>query len=132
MAHTSARGSGLRRHCGNFFEFQANHEHGMRRDASPADEIPLRANEIDFGTRVEIEDLTRLATIEPLRQHQKRLGAEILAVGRSPNRDIEGFLLDLIGDDELAQKSARLRLANVKGIAVTVGDDASSGRDQDE
>ena len=73
---------------GNFFEAQANHEHRMRRDAAPANQIPTRANEIELRPGGEIENLSRLAAIKTLRYFQDRLLAEILPIRRAPDGHI--------------------------------------------
>src|SRR5271155_3610536 len=118
------------REGGDFARVEADHEHGMRRDASPAEEFPLRADEADFAPERKVENLARLAAIKTLGHHQKRLGSPVLAVLRAPNRKDEGFLLDLIGDSHDAEERARVARADVVRLAFPLHRETRARRNQ--
>jgi hypothetical protein len=123
---------GLANERGNFFEAQADDEHWMRRDAAPAHQVPMRADEIDFGPRGEIENLARIAAIETLRYFQDGLLAEVLPIGRAPDGHVNGFLFNLIRNLKRAEKCTRLAAANINRLSVPVRSDARSRRNQIE
>ena len=58
---------GVVRKGGNFGEVETEDEHRMRRDAAPAHEFPLRAQETHFWFQREVENLAGFASVESLR-----------------------------------------------------------------
>ena len=103
---------------------QAGHEHGRWRDSAPPVEFPAGAQESDFGSKGDVEDHLGGAAIELLREFEEWALAEILAVGGAPDGDVEGFLLDLIGDRQGAKESAGNGFGDVERGAVTIGIEA--------
>ena len=49
---------------------KAENEHGLRRNAPPTKHIPPRANEADFRPQGQIQNLARIALVEPLRHDE--------------------------------------------------------------
>jgi hypothetical protein len=56
-----------------------------------------------------------------LRDFQIRPLAEVPAIRGTPERNIEGLLLKLIGDAEFAEKGARAGGGDIEGLAIGVG-----------
>src|SRR5713101_7454006 len=95
-----AFGRGVARHRRNLFELQGSYEHGCGRDSTPAVELPAGAKEFDFRAHGDVENHLGGATIELLRELEERTLTELLAIGGAPDGDVEGLLLDLLGDHE--------------------------------
>src|SRR5258705_11642745 len=127
-----AFGRGVSGHRRDFFKFKAGHKHGRGRDATPAVELPARAEEFDFRTEGDVEDHLGGAAIELLRELEKRALAEILAVGGTPEGDVEGLLLDLLGDREGAKEGAGNGFGDVERRAVAVRFEPGVARDERE
>src|SRR6266436_3325718 len=125
-----AFGRGVSRHWGNFLQLQAGHEHWRWRNAAPAVELPMGAKEFDLRAEGDVEDHLGGAAIELLRELKKRALAEILAVGGTPEGDVEGLLLDLLGDREGAKEGAGNSFGDVERRAVTVRFEPGVGRDE--
>ncbi len=116
-----ALGGGVARHGRDFLEVEAGDEHGRRSDASPAIQLRLSAEEFHFRTKREVENDLGGAAIKLLRQLQERLFAEVLAVGGTPDGDVEGFLFDLVGDFQYTEERAGRAGGNIEGFAIGVG-----------
>ena len=125
-----AFGRGVSRHWRNFFQLQAGHEHWRWRNAAPAVELPAGTKEFDFRAEGDVEDHLGGAAIELLRELKKRALAEILAVGGTPEGDVEGLLLDLLGDREGAKEGAGNGFGDVERRAVAVRFETRIGRDE--
>ena len=125
-----AFGRGVSRHWRNFFQLQAGHEHGRGRDATPAVEFPTGSKEFDLRAEGDVENHLGGAAIELLRELKKRALAEILAVGGTPEGDVEGLLLDLLGDREGAKEGAGNGFGDVERRAVAVRFEPGVGRDE--
>jgi len=117
--HPSSCG-GLAGHGRDFRELQAGDKHGCRRYSAPAEQFPASANEFGLRAQREIEDHLGRATVELLWQLEERLFRPGLPVGRTPDRQIERFLFNLIRDGEAAEKSARGACGDVKRGAVAI------------
>src|SRR5262249_47266371 len=102
----SALGGGVARHRRNFFELEASYKARRGRDTSPAGEFRMGTEEFDFGVKRNVEDHLSGASVELLREFQKREFAERLAVGRAPDGHIKGFLFDLLADRKNTEKCA--------------------------
>jgi hypothetical protein len=111
---------------------QADNESGSRGDAAPAVEFPTGTEEFDFGAERNVENHFGGAAIELLRDFEQGALAEVLAVGGAPDGDVEGFLFDLIGDGEDAEKGAGGGFGDFDGRAVGVGFEGRVGRDERE
>jgi len=109
---------------------QTGKEHGCRRDAAPAIEFPARAKEFNFLSQGDVENHLGDAAIELLRELEKRALGEVLAVGGAPDGDVEGFLLDLLGDGEGAKESVGDGFGDIERRAVAVGFEAGAGGDE--
>ena len=109
---------------------QAGHEHWRWRNAAPAVELPARAEEFDLRAEGDVENHLGGAAIELLRELKKRALAEILAVGGTPEGDVEGLLLDLLGDREGAKEGAGNGFGDVERRAVAVRFEPGVGRDE--
>src|SRR6266436_5072646 len=125
-----AFGRGVSRHWGNFLQLQAGHEHWRWRNAAPAVELPMGAKEFDLRAEGDVEDHLGGTAIELPRELKKRALAEILAVGGTPEGDVEGLLLDLLGDREGAKEGAGNSFGDVERRAVTVRFEPGVGRDE--
>ena len=102
----SALGGGVARHRRNFFELEAGYKAWRGRAASPAVEFPMGTQEFDLGVKRHVKDHFCGASVELLREFQEREFAERLAVGRAPDGDVKGFLLDLLVDRKNTEKCA--------------------------
>src|SRR6266481_3061494 len=114
-------------HRRNFHQVHPCDEHGYRGHSSPAVQIPARSDELHFRTKREIEDQLRGAAIELLRQLQQRPFGPSLSIGGTPDRYVQRFLLNLIGDGKAAEKRASRALADVERGAVAAGFHARVG-----
>lgn len=63
----------------HFVEEEADHEHGVRGDTTPASEVPMRADEFHVGRVGELEDLFNGSLVKALRNF-KQLGTEFFPV----------------------------------------------------
>src|SRR5260370_39986149 len=90
----------------------------------------MRAKVFDLQAEREVEDDLRRAAVELLGKHQERLFGPSLPVGRTPNRNIQGFLFDLIGYDQPAKKSASCARQDIERRAVAVGLEARVRRNE--
>src|ERR1700730_5298122 len=117
--HSSSCG-GFTGHWRDFRELQAGDEHGCRRYPAPAEQFPASANEFGLRAQREVEDHLRRSAVELLRQLEERLLRPGFPVGRTPDRHIERFLLNLIGQGEAAEKRARGACRDVKRGAVAI------------
>ena len=61
---------GLLNECRDFGKTETHNEHWMRGYATPTGEFPFRAQKADFRLHRKIKNLSRVATIEPLRHFQ--------------------------------------------------------------
>jgi len=121
---------GVPRHWRNLLQLQACHKHGQRRDSAPAVEYPARAKEFDLRAQGDVENHFCGAAIELLRELEERALAELLGVRGTPDGNIEGFLLDLIGDGEGAKEGAGNGFRDVERRAVAAGFEAGAGGDE--
>src|SRR5216683_3334839 len=115
-------------HWRDLLELQAGDKHGGRRYPAPAVQFPASTNEFTVRTKREIEDHLGRAAVELLRQLEERLFSPGLPVSRTPDRDIERFLFNLIRDGETAEKRARRAGGDVKRGAIAIGFHASFAR----
>ena len=103
----NGRQRGRQRHGRDLFQVKAGAKHRQRRHAAPAAEFPLGADEFHFRTQRQFQHGARLTAIETLRELENRVSAPGLPVGRAPDGNVQGFLLDLIADEKIAEKRAR-------------------------
>src|SRR5215471_8624590 len=115
-----ALGGGIARHGRDFLQVEASDEHGRWCDAPPAIQLRLGAKKFHFGAKRKVENNLGGAAIELLRELQDRLFAEVLPVGRTPDRDVERFLFNLVGDLQDAEKGAGSTDGNIEGLAVGI------------
>src|SRR5579884_1589428 len=87
---------------GNFLQCDAELEHGCFCTASPAGDLPVRADEFHVWVLSEVEQQRRLARIELLAESGDRLRLPGRTVCRTEDADVERFLLNDPGDYESA------------------------------
>ena len=131
-AENRAPGGGVAGHRWDLFKLKAGDKHWCWSDPAPAVEFPAGTQEFEFGAQGDVENHFRGAGIKLLREFQEGAFAEVLAVGGAPDGDVEGFLLNLVGDGERAEEGAGNGFGDVEGRANAVGFEAGGGGDERE
>jgi hypothetical protein len=115
-----AFGRGIAGHRRDFFQVEAGDEHRGWGYTAPAIHLAFGANEFHLRAQGEVENNLGRAAIELLRELQEGLFPEVLAVGGTPDGDVERFLFDLVGDLQVAEKGAGGTGGNAEGLAVNI------------
>lgn len=114
----------------HFVKEEADYEHGMWGDTPPASKVPMRADEFHIGRVGELKDLLNSSLVKALGNLEQWLSAEIFAVRRAPDGDVESFLFDLVGNIERAEVSTCSTRRNIDWRTVTIRGDARIRSDQ--
>ena len=102
-------------HGRNLFESQFDDEHGRWGDTTPTVHVHFGLQEPYLRSQRNVQNHFRGAAIELLWNSKERSFGEVLPIGRAPEGDIEGFLLELIGDGEATEEGAGFAGGDVEG-----------------
>jgi len=102
------------------------------RDAAPAIQVPAGAKVFDIEAKRDVENHFGGAVVELLGEFEEREFAKVLAIGRAPDGNVEGFLLDLVGNGEDAEEGAGFGARDFDGFADGIGFECGVGGDERE